>query len=74
MNSTTQQGMGFENMYRTAVGFEIISRTVDIDNKYRQYYTAIEYRFRERRTAVAFENIYRAVDFENIDFENIGST
>ena len=40
MNSTTQQGMGFENMYRTAVGFESISRSVDIYNNYGQYYTA----------------------------------
>ena len=37
--------MGFENMYRTAVGFESISRSVDIYNNYGQYYTAVGYRF-----------------------------
>ena len=33
-------------IYRTVVGFESISRALDIDTKYGQYYTAVGYRFR----------------------------
>ena len=69
-SSTTQQGICVENICSTAVSFDSISRTIEINNKYGQYYKAAGNKFREH--AVAFENIYIYI-YRALDFQNIGS-